>query len=165
MKIKTRGMATFGAAALLSSVAACGGSQGSSAPAAPPSSQGATAAPATSVAWKDMNHEQRLDYMKKSVLPKMKDEFVAFDAKRYAEMNCATCHGDGAKDGTFKMPNPKLPKLPADESGFKKLMEQKPEATKFMGGKVVPDMASLLGEAPYDQQTHQGFGCFECHAK
>jgi hypothetical protein len=112
-----------------------------------------------------MNHEQRLDYIKKSVLPKMKDEFVAFDAKRYAELNCATCHGDGAKDGSFKMPNPKLPKLPADEAGFKKLMEQKPEATKFMGGKVVPGMASLLGEAPFNPQTHEGFGCFECHTK
>ena len=32
-----------------------------------------------------------------------------------------TCHGDSAKDGSFKMPNPKLLKLPADEAGFKKL--------------------------------------------
>lgn len=112
-----------------------------------------------------MDHAQRLDYMKHTVFPKMKDEFTAYDAKRYGEMNCGTCHGDGAKSGDFKMPNPKLPKLPAEEAGFKKLGESKPDAVKFMGSKVVPDMATMLGEAPFNMQTHQGFGCFECHTK
>src|SRR5262249_6221839 len=125
-------VAILGTALALTS---CGGSQP---PPGAPSGGAATApsaaAPAgPAVAWKDMNKEQRVDYMKRVVLPKMKDAFVAFDAKRYADMNCATCHGDGVKDGTFKMPNPKLPKLPADEAGFKKLSESKPEAMKFMG--------------------------------
>jgi hypothetical protein len=142
----------------------CGGAQAPAPPPAPPETQ-AAGAPATGVAWKDMNHGQRLEYMKKVVFPKMKDEFVGFDAKRYGEMNCLTCHGDGAKDGSFKMPNPKLPKLPGDEAGFKKLTEQKPEMVKFMGGKVVPEMAKMLGEEPFSPQTHQGFGCFECHTK
>jgi hypothetical protein len=148
-------------------LASCGGSQPpATAPAgeAPPaSSAAAPAGPAP--AWKDMNREQRLDYMKRTVLPKMKDNFVGFDAKRYADMNCATCHGDGAKDGSFKMPNPKLPKLPADEAGFKKLSESKPDAMKFMGSKVVPETASMLGQPPFDMKTHQGFGCFGCHTK
>jgi hypothetical protein len=145
----------------------CGGSQ----PAATAPATGATPAPSAAAptgsapAWKDMNREQRIDYMKHAVLPKMKDDFVGADAKRYADMNCATCHGDGAKDGSFKMPNPKLPKLPADEAGFKKLSETKPDIMKFMGGKVVPEMASLVGEQPFDMKTHQGFGCFECHTK
>jgi hypothetical protein len=165
MRVRTEiAAALLGTAFALTS---CGGSQPpATAPAGgtpPAPSAAAPAGPAP--AWKDMNHEQRIDYMKRVVLPKMKDEFVAYDAKRYAEMNCATCHGDGAKDGTFKMPNPKLPKLPADEAGFKKLSEAKPEAMKFMGTKVVPDMANLLGEQPFDMKTHQGFGCFECHTK
>jgi hypothetical protein len=144
------------------SLASCGGAQ---APAGPPPPPPSTQAAPTSVAWKDMNHEQRLDFMKKDVLPKMKAEFVGFDAKRYGEMNCVTCHGDSAKDGTFKMPNPKLPKLPGDEAGFKKVAQQKPDAVKFMSGKVVPEMAKMLGEEPFNPQTHQGFGCFECHTK
>ena len=114
-------------------------------------------------AWKDMSKEERATFMKKTVMPRMKAEFVAFDAKEYGEMNCATCHGDGAKDKSFKMPNPKLPKLVATEEGFKKLSADHPDMMKFMGQKVVPDMAGLLGVAPYNPQTHQGFGCFACH--
>jgi hypothetical protein len=150
---------------IVGSSLACGGAQPQAGGPPPPSSVEAPVTAAPGVAWKDMNHAQRMDYMKKAVFPKMKDEFIGYDAKRYSEMNCLTCHGDGAKDGSFKMPNPKLPKLPADEAGFKKLGEQKPEAVKFMGGKVVPDMAKLLGEEPFNMQTHQGFGCFECHTK
>jgi len=151
---------------LVGIMVSCGGSQ---APAGKPSAASTSAAPPAgspaASTWKDMNAEQRKDYMKTVVYPKMKDEFVAFDAKRFGDMNCVTCHGDSAKDGTFKMPNPKLPKLPADEAGFKALMEKKPEITKFMGSKVVPHMASLLGEQPFNMQTHEGFGCFECHTK
>ena len=169
-------------------VLSCGGSQPAAtmpAPSAAPSVAPAeapapTAAPAASaaaapapsaesapakVAWKDMKTDQRKEFMKTVVLPKMKDEFVAFNAHAYGDMNCATCHGDSAKDGTFKMPNPKLPKLPADEAGFKALMKKKPDATKFMSSKVVPAMAEMVGEAPYNPETKQGFGCFECHTK
>jgi hypothetical protein len=172
-------------------VLACAGSQPSAAtpapsaapsvatPAAPPPqppapsaapAASAAAAPAASaepapVKWKDMKPEQRKEFMKSVVLPKMKEEFVAFNAHAYGEMNCVTCHGDSAKDGSFKMPNPKLPKLPADEAGFKKLMKKKPEATKFMSSKVVPSMAEMVGESPYNPETKQGFGCFECHTK
>src|SRR5260370_29490764 len=150
---------------LASASVACGGAQPPAGGPPPPSSAEAPVAAARGVAWKDMNHAQRMDYMKKVVFPKMKDEFIGYDAKRYSEMNCLTCHGDGAKDGSFKMPNPKLPKLPAEEAGFKKLGEQKPDVMKFMGGKVVPDMAKLLSEEPFNPQTHQGFGCFACHTK
>jgi hypothetical protein len=124
-----------------------------------------SAAPAAKPAWKDMKAEQRKEYMKTVVVPKMKEEFVAFNAHAYGEMNCATCHGEGAKDGSFKMPNPKLPKLPGDEAGFKALMKKKPEVMKFMSGKVVPAMAEMVGESPYNPETKQGFGCFECHTK
>ena len=133
----------------------CGGAQ----PPAetPPSS----AAPVAGVPWKDMNREQRLDHMKKVVFPRMKSEFSDFDPK-FASMTCATCHGDGAKDGSFKMPNPQLPKLSA-AGGFQKHMEKTPAITQFMMGKVLPDMASLLAEQPYDMKTKQGFACADCH--
>src|SRR6185295_12130849 len=76
---------------------------------APP---GTTAIGPPQVAWDAMTFEQRKAYMKATVFPKAKELFVAFDPVRYKEFSCATCHGDGATDGKFKMPNPKLPKLP-----------------------------------------------------
>ena len=54
-----------------------------------------------------MNLDQRTEFMKREVLPKSKAIFVAFDEKKYKDMDCATCHGDGAADGSFEMPNPK----------------------------------------------------------
>jgi len=121
--------------------------------------------PAPGTAWKDMTHQERHFYMRETVFPPMKGDFVAFSSKDYAKMNCATCHGDGAKDHTFKMPNPKLPPLPATEAGFKQLQAKHPEVVKFMMETVVPDMAKMLGEAAYNPTTHQGFGCFRCHTK
>ena len=176
--------------AVLPVVAACGGSQ--TPPPAPPettsstttttttptttASASASTAPSTDAststtttttattapAWKDMNHEQKLGFMKTVFMPKMKAEFVAFDAKMFEKMNCMTCHGDGAKDGTFKMPNAQLPKLKVD-AGFKTEMAKHPAITKFMMEKVSGDAASTLGLAPYDPKTHEGFGCFGCH--
>jgi hypothetical protein len=104
-------------------------------------------------------------YMKAAVLPKMGPLFHDYDAKRFADAKCVLCHGEGAKDGTFTMPNPGLPKLPATPDGFKKLQARHPEAVEFMSKKVVPTMAALLGEEPYDPKTGKGFGCFECHTK
>jgi hypothetical protein len=103
--------------------------------------------------------------MKSAVMPKMGAQFHDFDAKTFAEPRCALCHGAGAKDRTFKMPNPGLPKLPATPEGFKKLHDEHPQVVEFMSKQVVPTMASLLGEPPYDPKTHKGFGCFGCHTK
>jgi len=112
-----------------------------------------------------MRLPERKEYMKAVVLPNMKANFTEFDAETYGSMNCATCHGDGAKTGKFDMPNPQLPKLPADEAGFNVLNQKKPDVMKFMAGKVLPAMAHLVGELPYNPKTKQGFGCFECHTK
>ena len=190
MKLIHSCLALFACASLLA--AACGGTQPnpetapppaaesaapSAAPAvasaapAPAASSSATPAPEASAApapakaainWDAMDHQQRLEHMKTVVMPRMKELFAGADAHRYADMKCVTCHGDGAKDQTFKMPNPKLPKLSYTDN-FKKHMAKTPEITKFMMEKVVPEMASLLGEQPYDPATHKGFGCAECH--
>lgn len=109
-----------------------------------------------------MDHQQRLEHMKNVVMPKMKELFASFDAKEFGDMKCVTCHGDGAKNQTFKMPNPKLPKL-SYTNQFKKHMDKTPAMTKFMMEKVVPEMASLIGEEPYNPATQKGFGCGECH--
>lgn len=111
----------------------------------------------------DMDHDARAQFMKDAVMPKMRAAFTGWEPDEFRDMKCAACHGAGAKDKTFKMPNPKLPKLPSDPAGWAALAAEEPEAMKFMKEVVVPEMAKLLGEEPYDPATQKGFGCFECH--
>ncbi len=101
-------------------------------------------------------------YMKTAVLPKMGSLFHDFDSKNYAEPKCVLCHGSAAKSGTFKMPNPELPKLDVSD-GMKGDQKRNPKMFEFMMKQVEPQMAALLGEQPYDPKTKQGFGCFDCH--
>jgi hypothetical protein len=115
------------------------------------------------IAWAQMGKQERIDYMKSVVVPRMKQVFTGFNPDRYAKMNCTTCHGDSATDGTFKMPNPKLPKLPNSPEGFKQLAADKPAVMEFMKNEVKPKMAALLGEPEYNPETKSGFGCIECH--
>lgn len=161
---------------VLGLAAACGGAQShpssemppaAKAPAAdaPASEPSAAEVPASETkAFHDMAPGERIDFMKNVVMPHMKEHFQSANAERYAEMNCATCHGAGAKQGHFHMPSPDLPALdPTD--GFAAHRNAAPEVTTFMMEKVVPEMARLLGEEPYNPETGQGFGCFDCHQK
>jgi hypothetical protein len=105
--------------------------------------------------------------MKATVLPEMKKKFVAFDAKKYKDFSCQTCHGEKASENKFKMPNPSLPKLPqpTDRAGFMALMQKKPEVAKFMGTEVKPTMATLLNLPEWKPESPNGFGCYQCHTK
>jgi hypothetical protein len=123
----------------------------------------ATPPAAAEVPWAEMNKDQRIDYMKSVVLPRMRQVFTSFSPDRYSKMNCMTCHGDSAADGSFKMPNPRLPKLPTTPDGFKKLAADKPAVMDFMKNEVKPKMAALLGTPEYNPETKSGFGCMECH--
>jgi hypothetical protein len=131
------------------------------APAAPP------ALAKAEIDWDHMSAAAKKKYMKTKVLPEMKKAFGSYDAKAYKKMTCATCHGDGVDDGDFKMPNPKLPKLPPPTSraDFVELQKKKPDAVKFMGTVVKPHMAALLGEPEWSPQNTKGFGCYHCHTK
>ena len=139
--------------------------------AAPAASAPASAAPAASGGppgpgdWDKWSHDQKLEYMKTAVMPKMGGEFHDFDAKRYAEPKCVLCHGSGAKDGSFKMPNPDAAEAGRTPAGFKALAAKKPGRLRVHDEAVEPDMAALLGEAPFDPKTQQGFGCFDCHTQ
>jgi hypothetical protein len=101
--------------------------------------------------------------MKSAVLPRMKVAFTNFSPDRFSNMNCVTCHGDSAADGSFKMPNPRLPQLPSTSDGFKKLAAEKPAVMEFMKNEVKPKMAALLGMPDWNPETKSGFGCTECH--
>lgn len=114
--------------------------------------------------WDKMTKDERKKYMRATVLPAAKKTFAAYDAKKYSKVTCATCHGEGATtNGTFKMPNPELPKLPKTPEGFKELADKKPDMMKFMGQTVKPSVAALLGEEQWTPQNPKGFGCIGCH--
>jgi mono/diheme cytochrome c family protein len=92
----------------------------------------------------------------------MKEAFVAFDAEEFGEMNCKTCHGAGAEDGSFEMPNPELDKLDFDEDGSSSTRSTRRSPSGWARWST-PKMAELLGMPVYDPATHKGFGCLGCH--
>lgn len=136
--------------------------------AAPAASESASAeaapAPSGPIDWEKMDKKARGKYMKEVVLPKMKEIFVAFDAAKYADMNCKTCHGSAAESGEFTMPNPELPKLPGTPAKFKAWAQKRAKMSEFMMKQVKPEMAKLLNMPEFDPATKQGFGCGACHA-
>jgi cytochrome c553 len=112
--------------------------------------------------WPEMNDKERAQHMGAVVLPRMKASFQQFDAERFADFSCGTCHGAGAEDGSFEMPNPGLPRL--DPSGlYKKHRKATPEIADFMWKEVEPEMAELLGLPRYSFVKKSGFGCANCH--
>ena len=122
-----------------------------------------TPPPPADMAFKDMNADQRVAFMKHTVLPAMKQTFSAFDPK-FANMNCKTCHGKGADDGSFEMPNPDLPRLPKPEDFMAYAKDPKHAPwVKFMAEKVTPQMAKLLKVPEFDPKTMTGFSCNGCH--
>ncbi len=110
-----------------------------------------------------LTKEDKKRFMKEVVMPPMREAFKNFDAEEYGKITCGTCHGTGAKEGHYEMPNPLLERLPQTSEGFKALAERHPKELAFMKETVSPLMAKLLGEAPYNPETHEGFGCFGCH--
>ena len=117
----------------------------------------------SSINWDKMDHSERMAYMKQVVLPTMRKEFAAFDSKHFEKIKCKTCHGSGAEDDSYKMPNPDIPKLPRSKEGWDKINAEKADMLKFMRTTVKPKMASLLGMQPFDMKTQTGFGCGNCH--
>jgi hypothetical protein len=135
-------------------VAACGGGQ----------DQGTDAEPEPT-AYEEMTFDQRRALMKEVVLPEMKEMFAAFDP-RFERMRCGTCHGDGATDRAFAMPNPQLPRLPATEEAFLQYVNDPDHGrwSQFMKEKVWPQMARILEVPTFDQATSpNGFSCHNCH--
>jgi hypothetical protein len=111
--------------------------------------------------WATWSVVRKKQYMESVVIADAKKMFAHFDPVRYREVTCKTCHGPGAEDGTYKMPNPALPKVRPEK--VIELAKTKPELFIFMDGAVVPHVAKLLGQPTFDHVTMSGFGCFKCH--
>lgn len=143
-------------ALILLAATACGG--GRTEPAKPASAAAPTA-------YKDMNLEQRETFMKEVVVPTMAPLWAAFDPKLPA-LDCKTCHGKGADDGSWEMPNPEIEVLPSTPEAYAEFAKRGDHGvwTTFMAEKVEPEMAKLLGMTPFDPKTMTGeFSCNSCH--
>ncbi len=103
---------------------------------------------------------KKVELMQSEVVPQVGKLFKEHEPKEFSAFGCQTCHGPQRN----KHPREVLPKLHLSGEGFAKLSERKPADVRFMAEKVVPQMAAILKEKPFDPTTHQGFGCGGCHA-
>lgn len=139
----------------------CGGSQPAPAsagePGTAPASEGSGEGSAE--VWSDtMSLKLKGEFMKKKVVPAMSKTFQDFDAKKYADFGCKTCHGPQFKPHPVDF----LPELTV-KNGELSVPEDEAALAKFMGEKVSPQMAELFGKKPFDPATKEGFGCNGCH--
>jgi hypothetical protein len=91
--------------------------------------------------WQAMSDSEKSAYMAGVVLPAMRDVFQGYDAERYAEFSCDTCHTSG---GDYSMPSQDLAGYWA-EGEFPGPDTTDPGA-KFMHEEVLPKMAELLDD-------------------
>ena len=146
-------------------LASCGGSSdGGDDSSSEQTTSGSEDAVPTAENWEGMTHDDKLAWMQQEVLPRTQAQFVAYDADRYADFSCGTCHGEGAANGDFHMPSLSLPALPATGTPEQQQMVRDyPEGTRFMFSRLLPLVQTLLGEPAFDEETGEGFSCFSCH--
>ncbi|MDQ3034039.1 MAG: hypothetical protein M3Y87_16610 [Myxococcota bacterium] len=141
----------------------CGGSSASPATASH-TSEGVAEIPGPPRPWPALSRAERAQHMSAQVLPRMRELFAAYDGERYADFDCTTCHGDDARERGFAMPSPSLlPLHPTGSEGQHQTVRDHPEGVRFMYGRVLPMMQSLLAAPPFDETTREGFTCYACH--
>jgi mono/diheme cytochrome c family protein len=120
------------------------------------------------VAWKELTYEQKRAYMKGAVVPKMKPIFQAFDAKKFKNVTCQTCHGDDGPERKYKMPSNGIHPLPNTKEAFEAKLKAEPtwpKWTEFMTQKVEPAMGKLLAIPVFDPKkpVEGALSCANCH--
>lgn len=119
-----------------------------SAPGSPAPSEPAAVPVLPDVPFALLDREQRMQFMRERVVPELAPLFRTFDAQRFAELTCATCHRD---DPTYAMPSPALPRLHAD------LARHDARTVAWMTTTLRPAMARLLADDSVD--------CMRCHVR
>ena len=106
--------------------------------------------------WAEMTEGQKTSFMANEVTPAMAAIFKAYDAEKYADFSCETCHGAYAEGSGYEMPSPSngLAKPPPPVTAG-------PNA-EFMYNEVLPKMAELL-DTEVNDGSNDGFSCYGCH--
>jgi len=119
--------------------------------------EGATAV-LPDVPFEQLDHRQRIQFMKQVVVPAMKPLFQNHKPGQLADFGCKTCHGEAADHGEFNMPSDKIPKLNLADLGKFEQVD-----IEWMKTEIKPTMARLLKEPEYSPENPRGFGCLHCH--
>ena len=117
----------------------------------------------TGINWESMSFSERQKYMQTTVEPTMRKLFQAFDAKRYANFGCNTCHGKNQAAVASQMPNTLTGLNPGKMPDPNSSNAYEAKFAKFMGTEVLPTMMTLLNSKPFDPATGKGMRCFSCH--
>ena len=120
--------------------------------------------PTPSAPWAEMDAAARAQYMSSHVAPYFKAVFQEFDAERYADFGCATCHGPNATARGFEMPNPSLFALhPTGSPEQQQMAQDHPRMVRLMFNHVVPPMRAAVQGEDFNADTGEGFSCYTCH--
>lgn len=104
--------------------------------------------------WSEMNYNERLEFMGTKVFSPMKELFQTYDAKRFKNFSCKTCHGTDPDSIKYKMPNGIYPLNPKDTAKEDQAMVQ------FMKEKVMPELHKIMATSGYTK-----LACTSCHVK
>lgn len=114
--------------------------------------------------WAEMTQQERGAFMHDSVAPATQRMFQEYDAERYADFGCGTCHGSDMVAREFAMPNPGLlPLYPTGSEEQRAAVEAHPRMVRFMYNHLLPTVRDMLELPEFDAETEQGFSCFSCH--
>jgi len=138
-------------------VAAACGSKSASSSTTPGGGEATVVLP--DVPFEQLDHEQKIAFMKQKVVPAMAPLFQQHDPEEFKDFGCKTCHGEGAAKGEFHMPSDALPKL-----NFQDMSKFDKADIEWMSNVIKPEMAKLLQEPEYSPENPQGFGCMHCHS-
>jgi hypothetical protein len=120
--------------------------------------------PSPRQAWDTMTHDNKVGWMVREVLPRMKADFQAHDAERFADFGCETCHGPDPAAHNFAMPSNALPALyPTGSPEQQRMVEEYRPILQFMFNRVVPTMQTLTSAPEFDAESGDGFSCYSCH--
>ncbi len=107
--------------------------------------------------WSTMSHEDKEMDMVGRFLPIMTEIFQEYDAQRFADFGCESCHGTDMRERHFEMPSDQLPPVPLPGTpAYQQMAQHSPEMTRFMEEQVTPTMQTLLGMGAT-------FTCNGCH--